>query len=268
MHKKFKIVFKYTLLFILSIILLVLIGLILLKITVFKPSYVINRLDKMDYYHALETDIKTEMSYYTNQSGFEDDILDDTFTIDELREMMNTYINNLYHGKKTTVDASKFKKRLNSKIDDYLYSKDFKVTNRDDIDKFVSEMVKIYKSEIKIIDYFESLSPDLIKLIDYANKVLIILAITFVILLLIGIFAFKINNLNVILFTNSFLLISVVIFIKSKIAVNNLFVYSELLSKIIIDITNNLLKYTIIIAIICFILGILYGLFRRNKRRS
>ena len=170
MNKKLNLILNYLLIFVTSLILLSLIGLILTKVTVLRPNYIIKVMDKTNYYQLLFDDIKTEMSYYTNQSGFNDDILDDTFTLNEIKVSLKTYINNIYSGKKTVIDTSNFETKLNNKIDNYLESENFTIANRKELDDFVKEMAKIYEKKIIVTNYLTKFSPLINKLMYHCQN--------------------------------------------------------------------------------------------------
>ena len=268
MNNKIKIILSYLIQFISSIILFILGIFILFKFTVLNKKYIINILDKTNYYEKMYESIKTEMSYYTNQSGFEDNILDDTFTIKEVTTNINTYITNFYNGKKTKIDSSDFETKLNKKIDLVLEDKNFTIANRSEIDKFIEEMGKIYKSKIKIINGIDNYASKFHKIINYSNKIIILLSITLILLYFINDIVFKRKNISIILYTTVFLTIAINIYIRSRIDIKYIFIYNELLSMIIIKIINNLLKYSLYAATIYFIIGLINDIFLTNKRRK
>ena len=76
MKKKIITVMGYTILFIEALLLFSITILGVLKFTIFNDSYLKKELVNNNYYEELSDEIKTEMSYYTNQSGFEDEILE------------------------------------------------------------------------------------------------------------------------------------------------------------------------------------------------
>ena len=107
MNKKTKIIFSYILLFIESIMLFIITILLASKCTILNTQYIKNTLEKNNYYQEIYKEILTEMSYYTNQSGFEDSVLDNTFTIGEIKYEINSFVDNTYGGKKTSIDTTK-----------------------------------------------------------------------------------------------------------------------------------------------------------------
>ena len=127
MNKKLKIIGSYILLFIESILLFIITTLIVSKFTVLNNNYIKNNLEKNGYYKDLYDEIITEMSYYTNQSGFEDSILDNIFTMGELKYETNKFIENTYKGKSLTIDDSKLRERLTNNINEYIKNSGFKI---------------------------------------------------------------------------------------------------------------------------------------------
>ena len=268
MNRRIKIILDYTLLFIESILLFLLTLLLVINTTILNANYVVKKMDNTGYYNVLSDSIKTEMLYYTGQSGFKEDILDDTFSIDEIKEDSQNYIRNLYLGQKTNIDTSKFEKRLNKKIDDYLEEKDFKITNREEIDKFTSEMAKIYAKRIKIIDKLDNLAPKFSQVCNISNKILIVLSIGITLILLIHVLIFKRIKLSIILYTSSLLIVVLNIYIRNRIDLSHLYIYNEVLSNIVVNNANELLKTTMLLAIIYFILAIIIGIFMKAEKNK
>lgn len=268
MNNKIRIILGYTILLIESIILFLLGTFILVNNTILNKKYIIKTMDKIDYYEKIFDSIKVEMSYYTGQSGFEDNILDDTFTVDDVKTNINTYITNFYNGKKTEIDTTSFEEKLNKKIDNVLTDKNFTIANRKDIDKFVSEMSKIYKTKIKIINRLDNYANKLNKVIDYSKKITTILTILLILLYLTNVIIFKRSNISTILYTVAFLIIASNIYIRSRIDIKHLLIYNDSLTSLVKAIINNLLNYSIYAIIIYFILGIIINIiFTKNKEK-
>lgn len=265
MNKKINLILNYLIIFVTSIMLLLLVCLALIKTTILKPNYIIKSMDKINYYQKLHDNIKKEMSYYTNQSGFEDDILDNTFTLDEVKKDVTKYIKNIYLGKNTNIDTSKFEERLNKKIDDFIEEENFTITNRKELEDFVKEMAKIYKSKITITTYLAKVS----SLINKLNKIINIVLITDLVLLILLFYinkkVLKQDNNPLVLLINSFLLIAIYLYIHGNISIKYLFIYNELLSTLLVFTITNILNYCIYIAIIFIILAISIYIFRRDE---
>ena len=266
--KKKHIILSYTLLFIESILFFIITILTISKFTIFRYPYVKDVLNKNNYYEELKDEIKTEMSYYTNQSGFEDEILDDTFTIGEVRYETNKFIENVYKGKRIKIDTQKFEERLNNNINKYIEKNNIEQVNDKEIKDFINALSEVYKDEIKLMGYAEKIAPLITKTINLFNKIFLVLIVLIILLFLLNNIYLKNNNIGVIFYTSGFLTLFSVIFIKNNIDIKNIFIYSKLVSTIIKSIINNVLSICIIIFITYMIIGLIMSLLKKRKKSN
>ena len=68
--------------------------LIFLLSTIFNNQYLINLLEKENYYSKLEDEITEELSYYVIQSGLDETILNNLVSQEEIKESTLEIINN------------------------------------------------------------------------------------------------------------------------------------------------------------------------------
>ena len=241
--------------------------LVIFRMTILSSNYMVRLVNKNDYYRKLYDSIKEEMLYYIPQSGFTDDIIDDTFTKEELSKVINKIIKNTYKGKVVDVDTSMFSERLNTKIDNYVIEMDFKIINKEELYQFTEEMAKIYVNKIKMSNYIDRFAPYINKLVNIINTLLIIFGILLLGSLLIYMIFFKFKKIGVVLFTNSMFLIILNVVINDRILVNNIFIYNSLVSDIIKAVVMNILSYMIILAIIYFVLGVVAILLTSKRKK-
>lgn len=268
MNKKIQLILHGLLLMISTLLVFSLTLLLLLNNTGLKANYIIKIFDKNNYYEVLHEDIKTEMLYYTVQSGFSDDIIDDTFTIDEVATDVNKVIKNAYKGKDTEIDTKKFEERLDTKIDNYITEKNFKIANKEELYQFTIEMAKIYVNKIKMSSYISQIGKLITKINKIIDKTLIYLTVLLVISLIINLIFFKLKKIGVILFANSLLLIVIRIAITSLIPIKNIFIYNDLVSGVVKNIINNGLHYVMILAIIYFVIGVIVIVINNEKMKK
>ena len=253
-------------LFIITLLLFSFTLLLLMKMTVFNFKYTIKILDKNDYYQVLYDSIKEEMQYYTLQSGFGDDIIDDTFTKEEVIVSINDVIKKVYSGDKIEINTTKFEERLNKKIDDYVLEKDFKIVNKDELHQFTTEMSKVYVKKITMNGYISKINRYINKISNLVSKVTILVSILLLLCLGFYIIVFKFKKLGIALFANTLLLITLNIWFKWVIPVNSIFIYNNFISSIIKSIINNILIYIIVIAGCYFILGMMTIMLKEKKK--
>ena len=266
MKSSIKIVLRYLLLFIESLMLIMIALIITFKFTLLDSNYVENEFAKNNYYKKLSKEIKTEMSYYTNQSGFEDSVLDNVFTENDVRYSFERFINSIYIGEKFSINTQKIEENLNKNIDDALKDTNFKVTNAEEIEKFVKQMITTYENEIKLMGYVDSVRGIIPKIIDICDTLLLILTVVFTICILISIKIFRGRDLSVIFYTSSFLLLFFILFVKNSIDINNISIYSELVSNIIKALIKNVLNIIGIIACSSLGIGLIIDILRKERR--
>ena len=266
MNKKTKIIFSYILLFIESIMLFIITILLASKCTILNTKYIKNTLEKNNYYQEIYKEILTEMSYYTNQSGFEDSVLDNTFTIGEIKYEINSFVDNTYGGKKTSIDTTKLEERLRKNINNFINSSSFKIVDEEEINKFIKTIGTVYQDEIKLMGYSDKGLGVLTKINNLSNKLIIVLSILTILLIIINKQLFERLDLSIVLYTSSFLLIFINYYIKNNIDIKNIFIYSPLISKITKDIITSYFNNFIAISIAFLFLGIVLELLKKIKK--
>ena len=253
MKNSIKTLFGYLILLIESIIFLLIALLLIFKFTLLNKNYVENIFEKNNYYNKLYNEIKTEMSYYTGQSGFDDTILDNIFTEEDVKKASKQFLNSIYTDEKLKIDVSEIEKKLNNNINTYLKDDNFKITNGGEIQKFVKQMSSVYVDEIKLMGYIDSVSSYILKINSSFNMILLILLNSFIVLIFINLKVFRKKHFSVIFYTSSFLLLFLVFYIKNSIDINNISIYSELVSNIMKLLVKNFLNIILITS--CSFLG-------------
>lgn len=266
MNKKIKIVLGYIILFIESLLLCFICLLFIASKTFFNKDYVTNKVQEADFYNIMFNSIKTEMSYYTEQSGFEDDILDDTFTLEEVKIESDKFINAIYTGSKIEVDSSMFQKRLNDKISDYIAKSNFKVINEEEINKFVEKLAEIYENKIKVNTYIDHVGSIVKNTSQKVNKILIISVVSLLILIAINKFVFNRTELAILFFFTAFILISINLYIHDVIDIKHLFVYNDAITSVVKLIVDEIFSNMTKIAIISIPIGIVLSILKKEEK--
>jgi len=252
---RIKILLGYLLSFILTVFVTILSSLIVIRLTFYNKEYVKNILNNSSYYENISKNIITNMEDYMVSSGLPDNILDNLFTINEVRDEINNYIDGLYNGKIYKVNVDIIKERLDSNIDKYLDNHSVKVTSQSNIESFIKEMSSFYEKEISFYHNIDKLAKISNKLFSIFDKVFII-SIIIVIVLFVIVVLLKVNYKGSIFFASSLILLFIRMIIYDKIDIDNILIVSDNFSKIIKVIIHNFDKCMLIN---CFVLGI-FGL--------
>lgn len=267
MKSSVKTIFGYLLIFIESIIFLLIALMTILKLTLLDSNYVKSAFEKNNYYKKLSSEIKTEMSYYTEQSGFDDSILENVFTERDVKNASERFINCIYTNTKFTINTKQLEDNLNKNIDEFLKDDNFKVTNSEEIQKFVKLMAKTYENEIKLMGYIDSVKGIIPKLEDKSDILLLILIMSFIVCILISIKVLRRKEFSIIFYTTTILLIFVSFYIRNSIDINNISIYSKLVSNVIKSLVKNFLNIVMIVACISLGIGLIVDILKKERRR-
>ena len=258
MKNKTKLVFYYLLEFILTVFVFITFILVFFKFTILNSNYLINKLEKNNYYHELSDIIRNDLEDYLMPSGLPNDVIDNIYTEDLLKHEVNNFIKNLYQGKKTDVNISEVQENLNNNIKNYLEKNNIIVRDENSLKTFTDEVMKIYVERIKITSRLELFGDTIFKVIKNLNKVLVSLIIIDSILCFIMIIIFRKKVLTIPLITSMILLLIVNYVLFEHIDIKHILFWNDSIShvmqSIFFDLSSKLKIISIIILVITFVL--------------
>lgn len=245
MKAKFKILSYYFSFFFLSILVLILFLISLLELTLLRPDYLMNHLEKNNYYQELYLSISDEMSNYIIQAGLEDSVLENIYTQEMVTKSVNSVIYAFYGNQEMKVNTSQVKKNLEDNIVSYLRKNNIEVTDQEALDMFVDQMLDIYSEKIKLTSSLDSVK-GLVHKWDFRLKV-IFSGLVILVLFFGYIFhrTYKKSAFAVPCFTSSILLLLGDYLFFQRIDVANILFWNESVSKIIKSVLfdlSNLIK--------------------------
>ena len=255
MSNRIKIILGYLLGFVCSLIVSLLTILVILKFTIYNSSYVYNLVNKNDYYNKVSLDIREEMENYMVSSGFLESILDDIYTIDDVKKDINNYLDDLYLGQKTNVDKEKIESKLNDNIDKYLKESNLSVINEDDIKSFVSDISSIYEKEVTLYHTFDSFLSSFAKINKLINIGIIVSVVLVIVLFVVILKGLKTISIGSSFIAASLILIFIRFVIVEKVDIENILLITENFSDILQIILLNIRKLLLISGIILAVLG-------------
>lgn len=258
MHKG-KNIAGYIISFFLTILLVILFLLGIMKTTVLNENYVIKIFEKNNYYKLISDKIKENMEDYMRSSGLDKEILDNLFTEEDVKNDVKKYLDKIYKDEKIEFNDSILKEKLTKNIEELLAKQNLVITDKNAIDSFVSEMVKIYQNETNLYNLVDDYIEPFQKVINISNIAFIgILIIS--ILLLILVILMKIHCLGTVTLASGLMLIFVRFVIYEKIDFKNLLIISDEFSKILNKILTNIANLIAIYAGIFIVLGLILAL--------
>ena len=128
-----RVVLSYIMKFIQSISFFLLSLSLILIFTVFNEDYVLDLLNNHNYYQELYDNTLEEVSYYLEQSGLNEEVLNNVISVKSLKNEIITTIDNLYTNQKITVNTEEFQNNLTTNINNYIKDNNIRVDNKDNV---------------------------------------------------------------------------------------------------------------------------------------
>lgn len=269
-----RVVLSYIMKFIQSISFFLLSLSLILIFTVFNEDYVLDLLNNHNYYQELYDNTLEEVSYYLEQSGLNEEVLNNVISVKSLKKEIITTIDNLYTNQKITVNTEEFQNNLTTNINNYIKYNNIRVDNKDTVNILTKKLVNIYEEEISYNNTFEKVRPMFNKAYKLTKIVLYLSIIVSIVTYLINRYIFKDRNIIASLFTNFVILVGLVLYIKYTIDINNIFFYNNSISNILMEFINSVLKCMLVTGIVSFLLGLFivftttgtFKALRKNKK--
>ena len=268
-----RLLLSYIMKFIQSISFFLLALSLILILTVFNEDYVLELLNNHNYYQELYDNTLEEVSYYLEQSGLNEEVLNNVISVKSLKNEIITTIDNLYTNQKITVNTEEFQNNLTTNINNYIKDNNIRVDNKDTVNILTKKLVNIYEEEISYNNTFEKVRPMFNKAYKLTKIVLYLSIIISIITYLINRYVFKDRNIIASLFTNFVILVGLVLYAKYTIDINNIFFYNTSISNILMEFINSVLKCMLVTGIISFILGLFIvftttGVFKKLRQNK
>lgn len=251
-----RLLLSYVMKFIQSISFFLLSLSLILILTVFNEDYVLDLLNNHNYYQELYSNTLEEVSYYLEQSGLNEAVLNNVISVKSLKKEIITTIDNLYTNQKITVNTEEFQNNLTTNINNYIKDNNIRVDNKDTVNILTKKLVNIYEEEVSYNNAFEKVRPIFNKTYKLTKIVLYLSIIMSIITYLINRYVFKDRNIIASLFTNFVILGGLVLYTKYTIDINNIFFYNTSVSNILMEFINSVLKCMLVTGIISFFLGL------------
>ena len=241
----------------------------LLRFTIVNEKYVKNQLEKTSYFDKLKETIDSDFEDYLRPSGLPFEVVENIYTKEDIKKEVNNVVDSLYGGKKITIDTKKVQDNLNKNIEEYLRENNIEISDQASLDKFTSEVIKIYQKNILLVEKIDSLSKPISKAVNLFKIVfIIVLAIIIILGLTIRKVFHKSAFLKPLMASGILLLITNYILFQ-KIDIYHILFWNDAVSKIIQNIFfdfSKMMKYSGISLIVLFLLVILI-IFIKNKRK-
>ena len=236
----------------------------IIKFTIFNKNYIINLLDKNNYYDLLYNDTKNTIKSYIMSSGLSVSVVEDIFSKYNIKTDVNNYINYLYCNKKFVSSANNVKVLLNKNITNYLIEHNLSIENKNELEDLINNIIDIYDNEVS---FYKKIN-NYVNLFKKINRIInVILYVLFIIIIVLFIInkSIIINEFSSILMSSSIILFFIKFILYDKISYGNILIITDGFSNILNSCLINISELMLYIGCIYVIIGVI-SIFIEIKR--
>lgn len=219
--------------------------------TILSKEYMISQLEEKDYSQKIETDLKNEFQNYQYQSGLPEEVFDDLYTTDMIKQDVYSIVNSIYVGADIINHSEQIRNKIRENINAYLEQNNIVLPEeaKENVVQFEDLMVEVYEEKINMssqminkIAKIETEAEMMIKIAKIGLIVVLIAVLLFTVLLNMKTVASLINTLAVSLLASGILLKLVPWIIYRNIDINHILIVTQTLSDFMKDIAQGILS--------------------------
>lgn len=263
--------------FVLSIMILLCLVINVCSSTVLNQEYVLSKLEENNYYEKTYNMVKDNFENYIQQSGLDDDVLENIVTQEEIKKDTIQILDNIYVGiSGDDISTKNIKERLQQNIDKSLENRKLSSESKEAIDSFITKIGNEYDNTILNTKYEDSLNIIYKKVVDLKGILLkvVTVSIGFSIIVII-ITNFKkiyktVSAISVSLLSSGMFLVFVKVYIDKKVKLQSILILnnniSEVFRNVLVEIFDKFLIYGIILSVLGLVLLIVSNLIHNIRK--
>ena len=246
--KIFKYIISIILAFLLMLSILLTVALQIVSTTILNKDYILGKLDEANYYNNVYEQIKDSLAGYIGPSGLDEEVLENIYTREQVKEDINLIINNIYENKNDKINTEDIKEKLQNNIEASVGSGLLTKENRNSIEDFIDKIADEYVQNISHDPYFEKVGMIINKVKDMIGKVegiiIFVPIILAVVILLLNIkqISSAIRFISISILTSGLIGIVIKLFIEAKINISNILIINDSFSEVIKNVINSILN--------------------------
>ena len=274
--KIFRYIISIILAFLLMISILLTVALQIVSSTILNKDYILGKLDEANYYNNVYEQIKDSLAGYIGPSGLDEEVLENIYTREQVKEDINLIINNIYENKNDKINTEDIKEKLQNNIEASVGSGLLTKENKNSIEDFIDKIADEYVQNISHDPYFEKVGTVINKVKDMIGKVegiiIFVPIILAVVILLLNIkqISSAIRFIAISILTSGVIGIVIKVFLETKINISNILIindsFSEVIKNVINSILNNINTMSIIGIIGSIVIIVLTNIIKVNRQ--
>lgn len=258
---------SYVLSFVLVLMLLSLCLLAILKSTILDEKYMTSKLEEANYYERMNGEIVEQFKNYTIQSGLSDEVLENLFTEDNLKQDINNVIDSIYTGKELEISTSEIRENLKENILAEVEKEGKTVDFEDEaMEEYLKAIESAYESQVSYsTSTINSIGSTFEKVISLAQTAqIIVIVVTIVIAVLIIILNIKqifgLNYLAISSMASGLFILIAKFLLGQSTDLKNIMLINQATSHVIQLIIEDLLAKVTIAGVVLLIIGLIFSI--------
>lgn len=174
--RSLKTALQYILALILALTMIALVLIYIFSSTILSENYVLSKLQKEDYYNKIYDEINSNFERYIDQSGLDEEVLNDLITKEKIEEDTKLILHNIYNSTNETISTEEIKTKLRQNINVSL-KRSLTASEEKSVETFINTICDEYTSTISHTGYESSINSgynQVMKYINLGKKVLFI----------------------------------------------------------------------------------------------
>lgn len=264
---KMKKAISYVLSFVLVLMLLSLCLLTIVKSTILDEKYMISKLEDANYYERMNGEIIEQFKNYTIQSGLSDEVLENLFTEDKLKQDINNVIDSIYTGKELEISTSEIRENLKENILAEVEKEGKTVDFEDEaMEEYLKAIESAYESQVSYsTNTINSIGSTFEKVISLAQTAqIIVIVVTIVIAVLIIILNIKqifgLNYLAISSMASGLFILIAKFLLGQSTDLKNIMLINQATSHVIQLVIEDLLAKVTIAGVVLLIIGLIFSI--------
>ena len=258
---------SYFLTLILIVVTLLTLALNIVNAKLLDENSVKERMEKLNIYDTVYQDLNTSFRSYTEQSGLEEEVLNDVITKEQVKNDVNGILDSIYQDKEYKIDATQLEQSLTTRIQESLKNANRTPNAREKeaIKTFVTTIGDVYENEVFPAKVISSASSYVVKVSELATMAEpIMYAIIAVLVLAIFAINFKeksrfLSYMGISLMSSGVVLTVVDMFVKWKLNLQDISFLNSSISLLVQDLLQDVMTNVFTFGIIFIILGIIFS---------
>ena len=262
--------------------LITIIGISLIKSTICNKQYILNELEKVNYYNTTKAEIEDAFKYYVLQSNLDNECVENLITVEKVKSDTIIQIERSFSESNNSIEIESIKEELSNRIYEKVkneYNNIIGEKEKKDIEKLVNIIVENYTNNMETVKTCFGVVHSIIEKTEKITKqhIIILYAITLATIVTISaLYIIGTKNKKIILnkyhaiafMTVGFMFIMIIVAMSIVISEEQIQIFTKGITELIVDVIKNIKSIILAIGIGLSLIGLFISLLKNYLLRK